>query len=110
MIYGSSNDLPRMIDIRMPFDHCRSTCKGERLSRGKQNARGPIHHPFSQHFGILTEEAVASMTKLGDMGLIDTDQLRGMEVVKPVYTRHGVRYKWEHNMRSYEPRDVPERM
>ncbi|KAJ9547352.1 hypothetical protein OSB04_019895 [Centaurea solstitialis] len=35
---------------------------------------------LAKHFGILTDGAIASMTVLGEMGLIDMDQLRGMGI------------------------------
>ncbi|KAJ9544688.1 hypothetical protein OSB04_024395 [Centaurea solstitialis] len=68
---------------------------------GSKMLRGQYITLLAQHFGIFTTEAVASLTNLGSMGFIDTDQLRGMGVVKPIHTSYGVWYKWEGNPRSF---------
>ncbi|KAJ9539033.1 hypothetical protein OSB04_031766 [Centaurea solstitialis] len=62
---------------------------------------------LAKHFGILGRGAVASMISLGEMGLIDMEQLKGMGVVKSVRTTHGTRYHWETRPERQELRGRP---
>lgn len=83
--------------------------KASGYREGSKMLGGQYITRLARHFGVLTPEAMVSMTNLGNMGLIDIEQLRGMEVVKPVRTRDGLRYAWVTNPTTYEPREVPER-
>ncbi|KAJ9556922.1 hypothetical protein OSB04_011536 [Centaurea solstitialis] len=62
---------------------------------------------LAKHFGILTDGAIASMTDLGEMGLIDMDQLRGMGVALVDHLISGDQNTWIHNPQAYGTRRAP---
>src|SRR5581483_4004756 len=58
----------------------------------------------AKHFGVLTDDAIASMTSLGEMGLIDMEQLRGMGVAAVDHLVSGDQYTWIPYPQTREPR------
>ncbi|KAJ9546664.1 hypothetical protein OSB04_019207 [Centaurea solstitialis] len=75
--------------------------KGEWLSRGKSHRWWPYVTLLAKHFGILTDAAIASMTNLGEMGLIDMDQLRGMGVARVEHMTGRDYNAWIRNPQAY---------
>ncbi|KAJ9544780.1 hypothetical protein OSB04_024487 [Centaurea solstitialis] len=72
---------------------------------GSKTVGGQYVTRLARHFGILGRGAVASMTSLGEMGLIDMEQLKGMGVVRSVQTLHGIRYRWDARPPIQAPRE-----
>src|SRR5581483_2385937 len=64
---------------------------------------------LAKHFGVLTDDAIASMTSLGEMGLIEMDQLRGMGVAMVDHLISGDLYLWIRNPQTYEARRTTRR-
>ncbi|KAJ9567225.1 hypothetical protein OSB04_003191 [Centaurea solstitialis] len=78
--------------------------KGGGYREGSRMVGGQYITLLAKHFGILTEGAIASMTNLGEMGLIDMDQLRGMGVAMVEHMIGGDRNVWIHNPQAYGTR------
>ena len=71
--------------------------EGSRIAGGQYVTR------LARHFGVLTDDAVASMTSLGEMGLIDMDQLRGMGVVAMEHVGSTESHVWIRYPLAHEP-------
>ncbi|KAJ9542672.1 hypothetical protein OSB04_029178 [Centaurea solstitialis] len=74
---------------------------GSRLVGGQYITR------LAKHFGILIDAAISSMTNLGEMGLIDMDQLQGMGVARIEHMIGRDYNAWIHNPQAYGTRSQP---
>ncbi|KAJ9537655.1 hypothetical protein OSB04_030388 [Centaurea solstitialis] len=59
---------------------------------------------LARHYGVLTDDAIASMTSLGEMGLIDMEQLRGMGAAAVDHLVGGDQFTWIPYPQTHEPR------
>ncbi|KAJ9546494.1 hypothetical protein OSB04_019037 [Centaurea solstitialis] len=75
-----------------PYIIAAQLAKASGYREGSKMLVGQYVTRLAKHFDVLTVGALASLTNLGEMGLIDMDQLRGMGVVKSVPMSYGVRY------------------
>ncbi|KAJ9565862.1 hypothetical protein OSB04_001828 [Centaurea solstitialis] len=92
-----------------PYLIAAQLAKASGYREGSRIVGGQYVTLLAKHFGILTDAAIASMTNLGEMGLIDMDQLRGMGVARVEHAIGRDYNAWIRNPQSYrsQPRSQP---
>src|SRR5581483_8565632 len=87
-----------------PYIVAAQLAKAGGYREGSRMVGGQYVTLLAKHFGVLTDDAIASMTSLGEMGLIDMDQLRGMGVAVVDHMVGGDQYTWIYHPQTHEPR------
>src|SRR5581483_7405655 len=87
-----------------PYIVAMQLMKGSGYREGSRMAGGQYVTRLARHFGVLTDDAIDSMTSLGEMGLIDMEQLRGMGIATVERLVGGERHAWIHYSHSQESR------
>ncbi|KAJ9544890.1 hypothetical protein OSB04_024597 [Centaurea solstitialis] len=92
-----------------PYLIAAQLAKASGYREGSRIVGGQYVTLLAKHFGILTDTAIASMTNLGEMGLIDMDQLRGMGVARVEHAIGRDYNAWIRNPQAYgsQPRGQP---
>ncbi|KAJ9553924.1 hypothetical protein OSB04_017969 [Centaurea solstitialis] len=92
-----------------PYLIAAQLAKASGYREGSRIVGGQYVTLLAKHFGILTDAAIASMTNLGEMGLIDMDQLRGMGVARVEHMVGRDYNAWIHDPQAYrsQPRNQP---
>ncbi|KAJ9546482.1 hypothetical protein OSB04_019025 [Centaurea solstitialis] len=93
--------------LNAPYNIVVQLAKGGGYREGSRLVGGQYITLLAKHFGILTEGAIASMTNLGEMGLIDMDQLRGMGIARVEHMTGRDYNAWIHNPQAYGTRSQP---
>ncbi|KAJ9547945.1 hypothetical protein OSB04_020488 [Centaurea solstitialis] len=84
-----------------PYLMAAQLAKASGYREGSRIVGGQYVTLLAKHFGILTDAAIASMTNLGEMGLIDMDQLRGMGVARVEHMVGRDYNAWIRNPQAY---------
>ncbi|KAJ9546972.1 hypothetical protein OSB04_019515 [Centaurea solstitialis] len=84
-----------------PYLIAAQLAKASGYREGSRIVGGQYVTLLAKHFGVLTDAAIASMTNLGEMGLIDMDQLRGMGVARVEHMVGRDYNAWIHNPQAY---------
>ncbi|KAJ9545671.1 hypothetical protein OSB04_025378, partial [Centaurea solstitialis] len=87
-----------------PYIVAMQLMKGGGYREGSRMAGGQYVTRLARHYGVLTDDAIASMTSLGEMGLIDMEQLRGMGAAAVDHLVGGDQFTWIPYPQTHEPR------
>ncbi|KAJ9544348.1 hypothetical protein OSB04_024055 [Centaurea solstitialis] len=87
-----------------PYIVAMQLMKGGGYREGSRMAGGQYVTCLARHYGVLTDDAIASMTSLGEMGLIDMEQLRGMGAAAVDHLVGGDQFTWIPYPQTHEPR------
>ncbi|KAJ9546654.1 hypothetical protein OSB04_019197 [Centaurea solstitialis] len=92
-----------------PYLIAAQLAKASGYREGSRIVGGQYVTLLAKHFGVLTGAAIASMTNLGEMALIDMDQLRGMGVARVEHMVGRDYNAWIRNPQAYrsQPRSQP---
>ncbi|KAJ9556682.1 hypothetical protein OSB04_011296 [Centaurea solstitialis] len=95
--------------LNAPYLIAAQLAKASGYHEGSRIVGGQYVTLLAKYFGILTDAAIASMTNLGEMGLIDMDQLRGMGVARVEHAIGRDYNAWIRNPQAYrsQPRSQP---
>ncbi|KAJ9553457.1 hypothetical protein OSB04_017502 [Centaurea solstitialis] len=87
-----------------PYIVAMQLMKGGGYREGSRMAGGQYVTHLARNYGVLTDDAIASMTSLGEMGLIDMEQLRGMGAAAVDHLVGGDQFTWIPYPQTHEPR------
>ncbi|KAJ9547041.1 hypothetical protein OSB04_019584 [Centaurea solstitialis] len=87
-----------------PYIVAMQLMKGGGYREGSRMAGGQYVTRLARHYGVLTDDVIASMTSLGEMGLIDMEQLRGMGAAVVDHLVGGDQFTWIPYPQTHEPR------
>ncbi|KAJ9539390.1 hypothetical protein OSB04_032123 [Centaurea solstitialis] len=90
--------------LNAPYIVAMQLMKGGGYREGSRMAGGQYVTRLARHYGVLTDDAIASMTSLGEMGLIDMEQLRGMGAAAVDHLVGGDQFTWIPYPQTHEPR------